>query len=103
MIAVREGGNRGSDLHVWMIHGLGDSSRNFDEAFEDSALADFHLFAPDLPGFGNSPASPDGYTIASVAGLLRTEIGKRSAGARIVLLGHSIGGLIVTRIARRAG
>jgi pimeloyl-ACP methyl ester carboxylesterase len=60
---VRHSGNEtvGADRTaiVW-IHGLGDSSLCFLEAFSRAELRDFALIAPDMLGFGKSSPASDG-------------------------------------------
>ena len=39
---------------ILFIHGLGDSSRVFREAFFEAGLQDFNIIVPDLLGYGKS-------------------------------------------------
>jgi pimeloyl-ACP methyl ester carboxylesterase len=61
---------------------------------------DFHVLAVDLPGFGASPADPDGWT--AFAEHLRNLIDARSLSGA-VLVGWSMGGLVVLDYLERFG
>jgi pimeloyl-ACP methyl ester carboxylesterase len=83
---------------VW-IHGLGESSLCFLEAFSRSELRDFALIAPDMLGFGkSSPASDGNYSFdAQITRLwaMCDYFGIHSP----CLVGHSMGGDIATFMA----
>lgn len=80
------------------VHGLGGSSQNWTSmmaALEDTVDGE----AVDLPGFGDSPPPDDGnYTITAHA---RAVIRLLDASGRgpVHLLGNSLGGAVVTRVA----
>ncbi len=83
-----------------LVHGLGGSSTNWTDLM--GLLGDrLASQAPDLPGHGRSPASPDGRYrlsthVAAVVALIE------SAGRGPVhLLGNSLGGATATLVARR--
>ena len=102
---VRHSGNEnvpaGRIAIVW-IHGLGDSSLCFLDAFSRSELRDFALIAPDMLGFGkSSPASDGDYSFdAQITRLWQVcdYFGIRSP----CLVGHSMGGDIATFMAAAA-
>jgi len=74
---------------------------SFREAFS-SPLAEAHnLFVPDLPGFGVSPYQPGRSSLRDSARLLGDLIRKLSPNRPIVLLGHSLGGIIGTWLAAK--
>lgn len=86
---------------VLFLHGLGDSSIAFNEAFRQGDLADCDLIAPDLPGHGCSPATRDGlYTLEALASLLTTLIEALDL-RRLTVVGHSLSGDIATVLASR--
>ena len=97
---------RHSSLHpgrptLLFLHGLGDSSLAFDEAFIDEHCRDFDIVAPDLPGHGFSPPAADGaYTLEALASLLEA-LTERMALQRLTVVGHSLGGDIATVFASR--
>ena len=81
---------------ILFLHGLGDSSLAFDEAFSGNECADLNLVAVDLPGHGRSLAAHDGlYTLEAHAKRLADLIEALDL-RRITLVGHSLGGDIAT-------
>src|SRR3954451_358119 len=52
-IFYREAGPAGAPV-VLLLHGLPSSSRLYQPLLESSLADDFHLIAPDYPGFGHS-------------------------------------------------
>lgn len=88
---------------VWFIHGFGESGAVFTGAFA-SGLADrFSLFAPDFPGFGASPFLPGSASIAASEQILERLIDKLSGDIPVLLVAHSLGGIIGTHTAARLG
>ena len=84
---------------VLLLHGLGDSSLAFDEAFSRNECLDFDVVAPDLPGHGCSPAARDGlYTLEALASRLGALI-KAMDLQRLTVVGHSLSGDIATVLA----
>ena len=96
LVYVRE--RPGGDPPVLLVHGLGESGLCFAEAFEAPALADHALAACDLPGFGRSTAEPAGrYGFDAQLRALRAVRDEVFGDRRPVLVGHSMGGDLVTR------
>ncbi|TIS62250.1 MAG: alpha/beta hydrolase [Mesorhizobium sp.] len=86
---------------VLFLHGLGDSSLAFDEAFTRNECLDFDLVAPDLPGHGCSPPVRDGlYTLEALASRVVALI-EAMALRRLIVVGHSLSGDIATVLASR--
>lgn len=86
---------------VLLLHGLGDSSLAFEEAFSGNELSDFNVVAPDLPGHGRSLAARDGvYTLEALASRLVALIAFMDL-RRITVVGHSLSGDIATVLASR--
>ncbi len=80
---------------ILMIHGLGESSLCFQEAF-DLLGSDFNLVAPDLPGYGRSTADSDArFSLDSQVERIRELMAALSL-QRVVLVGHSLGGDLAT-------
>jgi pimeloyl-ACP methyl ester carboxylesterase len=57
------------------------------------------IFLFDFPGFGASPPRPTGLTVEEAAQVCRDLIVNFSSTRRIVLVGHSVAGIIATRTA----
>lgn len=90
---------RGSGRPLVLVHGIGGTWRSWDPVL-DRLAAEREVVAVDLPGFGETPALPDGGSIASLAdattGFLEAE-GLRDAD----LVGSSMGARLVMELARR--
>lgn len=87
-------------IDVWLIHGLGDSPRVWRGVRGQLARNGYRIIAPALPGFGG--ARPLATSIQSVEGLahwLGSEIRRRSRQRRVIVVGHSMGGMIATLVA----
>lgn len=92
---VRAGGAGEPAVYV---HGLGGSSTNWTDLM---GLLDLEGLAPDLPGHGRSPASPDGRYglgthVAAVTALLES-----TGRGPVHLFGNSLGGAAATLVAAR--
>jgi pimeloyl-ACP methyl ester carboxylesterase len=94
----------GRAVHVWqqndqngkaviLLHGgFGDAWTNWKEIIPVLAEEDYHVIAPDLPGYGQSAAMPDmrlGALIEWLQALMETLEVKHA-----VLIGHSFGSLL---------
>ena len=76
------------------IHGLGASRNSFDRCFGMEAFKGYTLAALDLPGCGESSRPDDfSYTVKDQADLVLKWIRGLDL-ARIILVGHSMGGVI---------
>jgi pimeloyl-ACP methyl ester carboxylesterase len=88
---------------LWFVHGFADSGLAFREILESNLADEFGLYAPDLPGFGASPAHDGIRTIdqftEAVIGLIETLSPNRPIG----LIGHSVGAIIAVEAAHRLG
>lgn len=87
---------------VQLIHGLGEHCARYNALAEALNQAGYSLYAMDLPNHGKSAGSPghiDGFTVFQDAALgLYQRISQALPSTPIYLLGHSMGGLIVTRL-----
>ncbi|MGH3745466.1 MAG: alpha/beta fold hydrolase [Mycobacteriales bacterium] len=92
---VRAGG--GGEPAVY-VHGLGGSSTNWTDLM---GLLDLEGLAPDLPGHGRSPASPDGHYRLSTHVAAVTALTESTAGGPVHLCGNSLGGAAATFVAAR--
>jgi len=94
-------GDVGKGFPFVLVHGFLGSSKmwapqiNF---FKDN----FRVITPDLPGFGESSKSKSFNNIQSIANLLLDSLDKKKID-KFHLLGHSMGGMIVQEMARKAG
>jgi pimeloyl-ACP methyl ester carboxylesterase len=83
---------------ILFLHGLGESSLSFREAFHASSLRDFNLIVPDLLGHGCShDASGDVYSFESHIQYLHRLVDEFDI-PRFFLAGHSMGGDIATHL-----
>lgn len=94
---VRTAGDEGGEPAVF-VHGLGGASTNWTDLMALLAPT-LRCFAPDLPGFGRSPAPADGrypldVHVRGVIGLL-----EHLAVGPVHLFGNSLGGAVSTRVA----
>lgn len=91
----------GDDPPVVLLHGWGASAVSFGQLLRQSR-SHRRLVAIDLPGFGESPIGPGGWTTAAYSRLVRECLTARGWES-FSLLGHSYGGSISIRIASEAG
>jgi pimeloyl-ACP methyl ester carboxylesterase len=91
------------------VHGLGGSARNWTDLMDLLRQSTWGgLTGPglaceaiDLPGFGHSPVTPDGsYSIGAHAAAVIALI-ERRRNWPVHLVGNSLGGAVVTRVAAR--
>jgi len=93
------GAGHAKRLPVVLVHGLVISSRYM----EPLALAlrdDFDVYAPDLPGFGESALHGRALSVPELADALRLWLGARGIG-RAMLVGNSFGCQILADFAAR--
>ena len=86
---------------ILFVHGLGDSSLSFLEAFQPSYLSSFNVIAPDLVGHGcSSEAADHDYSFdAQIRRLYRIVDELRIS--QFFLVGHSLGADIATHFAAK--
>jgi 3-oxoadipate enol-lactonase len=87
----REAG-RGDDRTIMFLHGIGGAARMWERQLQSFA-GDYRTLAWDMPGYGAS-GLPEHVTVASLAGDLAAFLAATGAD-RPILVGHSIGGMIV--------
>jgi len=84
-----------------LVHGLGGSSLNWTDLM-GMMRADADCWAPDLGGFGASPPPRDGdMSPRGYAANLAEFIDQELLGARVHLLGNSMGGAVALQLAAR--
>ena len=84
---------------ILFVHGLGESSLCFQEAFEHPRLAGFNLLAPDLAGYGRSSPASDYSFACHLARLDLTLQHIESSGTvidHLIVAGHSMGADLAT-------
>jgi pimeloyl-ACP methyl ester carboxylesterase len=81
------------------VHGLGESSRCFEELAAHPVLAGRRHVLVDLPGYGRSPRPAPARSLTELADLVAGWLGAREPGATLV--GHSMGGVIGTILCER--
>lgn len=97
---VRHASAEGGTEPVVLVHGLGGGSASWTDLM--ALLRDrLDCYAPDLPGFGESPPpSPvPGYAVADQARAVHALI--RHLGGSAHLVGNSLGGAVAVRVAAR--
>jgi pimeloyl-ACP methyl ester carboxylesterase len=96
IVFVRHSEIRPGRPTLFFVHALGDSGLAFSEAFHHLQSTNYNLAAPDLVGYGKSSAALDGdYSLASQ--ILRLKrVASRLGVAQLILVGHSLGGLVAT-------
>ncbi|MCP4679147.1 MAG: alpha/beta hydrolase [Deltaproteobacteria bacterium] len=99
-LAVRQSG--GSAGPVLLCHGNSLAAELYDKQLRSSLGENTCLFALDLPGHGNSPDDPEQYTPASLVNSI-VEVVDALALDQPILVGHSLGGHLMTQVAARIG
>ncbi|MGD2028977.1 MAG: alpha/beta hydrolase [Desulfobacterales bacterium] len=102
-VFLRAHRKQGSPAHIWFLHGFGESSLSFREVFSSELAASYSLFAPDLPGFGVSPPQPGKMSLKAATRVTIDLINVLSSSRPVLLVGHSLGSVIATWVARELG
>lgn len=99
-IAISEAG--GGERHLLLVHGFTGAKEDFGEVLDRFAAAGWYTVAPDLRGHGSSsqPASEEAYDLELFADDVWTLV-DALGWERLVLLGHSLGGMIAQVAAAR--
>lgn len=84
---------------VVLLHGLGETSASFREAFTEPSMIKWGLLAPDHAGYGRSPATGDD-SLDDHARRLVTLLDQLEL-REVVLVGHSMGGDLASLLALR--
>lgn len=85
---------------ILLIHGLGDCSQSFDQAFQASAMLDCNLLAADLLGYGKSVDDSDcDYSFSAHVERLNALIANYANPHQgVFVVGHSLGGDLATHL-----
>ena len=97
MLAIRE---EGAGEPLVLVHGAGTSSAIWHRVMPRLA-AERRVVAPDLPGYGGSPAAGPGFALEEVADGLAAGLDEAGVPAPYDLVGHSMGGAIAILAAAR--
>ncbi|MEM7352431.1 MAG: alpha/beta hydrolase [Acidobacteriota bacterium] len=88
---------------ILYIHGLGESALCFERLMADQRLAQWNHLAPDLVGYGKSLwSNSKPYSVADHAAVLLDLIDRLGLDS-VVVLGHSMGGVIGTLLCEKLG
>ena len=87
----------GAGTPVVLLHGYGESLLSWQMVF-DRLARDADVIAVDLPGFGLSSKPASGYTADSMATVVSAFLDRLDL-RRVVLVGHSLGGVVATAVA----
>jgi pimeloyl-ACP methyl ester carboxylesterase len=85
---------------IFSVHGLGESGLCLEYFMDHPLFSPFTLLAPDLPGYGKSPWPAMPLSIPDQAEAVAKWIALAARG-KVVLLGHSLGGVIGTCLCER--
>ena len=96
MLSLRDEGD-GDPLVL--LHGAGTSGAIWRRATPLLARGDRRVVAPDLPGYGGSPAAGRGFALDAVADALAAGLDEEGVPAPYDLVGHSMGGGIAIVLA----
>jgi pimeloyl-ACP methyl ester carboxylesterase len=88
---------------VLLVHGLGQNAHR-DWAPTVQALVDaggYRVLVLDLPGFGASPPTGQGYAFAALDQVLLQVLDQAAPGGAVHVVGHSLGGAVALHLAHR--
>ena len=94
--AAAKGGGAGTP--VVLVHGLGARGEDWGKMIPGLAAAGFHVYVPDLPGYGRSGRPDVSYTMAYQEAAVRGYMQAMQL-AQADVLGWSMGGWVVMRLA----
>jgi pimeloyl-ACP methyl ester carboxylesterase len=92
-VALWEYGDPGSQPTLLFVHGFRGDHHGLEPVI--AFLPGVHILAPDLPGFGRSPALPGEHSIEGYAAWLRRFCEVVGLDEHAIVLGHSFGTIVV--------
>lgn len=98
---ILAGGVAGDAVSLWFIPGFGATRRLFRPAFEHALARRHRLYLCDLPGHGGAPTPRRAVTMEAAATQLADAVDRHSGRRPVVLIAHSLGGLIASLAARK--
>ncbi len=93
--APAKGGGAGTPL--LLVHGLGARGEDFGKLIPGLARAGFHVYAPDLPGYGRSERPDVAYTIAYEEAAVKDFL-QAMRVSRAEVVGWSMGGWVAMKL-----
>lgn len=100
-VVVWTAGSPRAQLDVWFHPALGDSHLTFRQVFASRLLGCARVFVYDPPGHGASPPRPQGLTLSQAARCWSDLIQRFSRSRPVVLVGHSMAGVVASHAAAR--
>jgi pimeloyl-ACP methyl ester carboxylesterase len=88
------------DETVLLVHGLGQNAHRDWQPALATLARQYRVVTVDLPGFGSSPALPDGYSFDALDAAL-LQVLKQLGIAQAHVVGHSLGGAVSLHFANR--
>lgn len=88
---------------VWLLHAFADSGLAYRELMDTQFGLRFDMYAPDFPGFGESPLGEKGSSLEGASEALVELLETVSPSGPVYLVAHSLSSVIATRVARRIG
>lgn len=99
---IRRRGTLSASPSVLYIHGLGESGLCFEKLMTHPGLSRWLQLAPDLPGYGRSPWLDSALSLTAHADGLARFL-RKWMDRPLVLVGHSMGGVVAQLLAERHG
>ena len=90
----------GAGVPIVFLHGIGGAARLWTPQIEHFSRRGYDAIAFDLPGYGGQPPLADGVAFDQLADVLEALIAHLDI-KRPVLVGHSLGGMVVQTFLRR--
>lgn len=98
-VAIRAAGPEAAPTHVWFHPAFGDAMSSYREALQSRLTRLARVFVYDPPGHGASAPARGTTTIEGLARLWYRLVGHFSRSRQVVLVGHSLAGVIACRAA----
>lgn len=86
-------------MRILLVHGAWGRGATWDGVAERLTALGHRVEAPDLPGHGDDPAQPGSVGLDDYARAVAARLG---AGPPAILVGHSMGGMVISAAAERA-
>ena len=100
---VRTSGPPAGEFDLWCVHGLGEWGLVFAAAFVSGLPRICRVVVPDMPGCGASLPLDGPATLDRCSAEIERLIDVVSGTRPVALLGHSLGGMVVTQVAAALG